>query len=496
MRRSRSVRASRGVFVGLVLVALLGLGAFFWLGSGSRVSRDEPARTAELSAEPVRADAELVPAPGTSEPVRVERKEPPPEVVPVARDVAPPTPPPELGSVVVEVFAADGSYAEDGTRVDLWRGPGRRRTASRGAVRTADATATVRAGQARFEGVELDRVLELDATRRFERANATVVGPRSPGERVNVVLNLVLAGATLVFRAVDPSGQPVVGPLESELRVWNRRRTSSRPDSRTTDDQGSFEVELEAALLAGERRELVVRAGTLADERRERVPVLEGRIDLSQSFPPDRIDMGDLVLERAPLVAEGRVVDGGGKPLAGAWVSCRSARAERNEGAPLGSLGMVATDQHGRFALYAFFDAPRIELHAVRGDRRMEPLEVALGTSGLEIVLSGTGGLAGEILLDEGTQSATDLRITLSASKAPLSGATLVGSAAFEFTDLAPGTYTLRVLLRSELRAEVAGIEVVANEVARDPRLQALDLSLPPPREPEPSSPRRYRRAR
>ncbi len=375
--RRRSQSASRGLFASLVLLALLGGGAFLWLGRGARASRGGPGQATDLLAQPERASTELVAALETAEPARRARMETPPELAPVARDGAAPVPPPAPGSVLVQLLTEDGSPAADGTRVRLQvLGAGAPRPAlNRSWAPAGGVTAKIDSGQARFEGVELGRELELDAAVGLARARASVAGPRSSGESVLVVLRLEPYLARLVFRALDPSGQPVRGDVQLEIRRWSEDRTNSNMGNRTTDDGGRFELELEAALPAGERRELEVRAHPLV-----------GRVDLSQSFPPERIDMGDLVLARAPLLADGRVVDGSGKPLPNVTISCRAALATWRVGAPPSHASTV-TDELGEFELYGFVDAPEVVLSALAAGGRAGSIEAALGTRGLEIVL-------------------------------------------------------------------------------------------------------------
>jgi hypothetical protein len=133
------------------------------------------------------------------------------------------------------------------------------------------------------------------------------------GEKTALLLPVPeAADVVLVFHARDVSGQPVLGELSVSIRtVWRGNAGSVGTRASTTNGAGRFEVRIEPALLDADRRELEV-------STRDRT--LMARVDLGRAFPPGETDMGDLVLVPAPLIAEGRVIDTAGRPLAEATI--------------------------------------------------------------------------------------------------------------------------------------------------------------------------------
>ncbi|NOT32183.1 MAG: hypothetical protein HOP15_17185, partial [Planctomycetes bacterium] len=379
---------------------------------------------------------------------------------------------PPLGSVEVDVLSADGTPSGNGMRVTLRLvKPGEREVSPFAEAQQRRTSETIWSGHALFERVSLGHELELTAERGPERARIFVAGPQLSGERVQATLRLAHEVTLLRFRAMDREGQAVVAGLFTNVLAGTESSWGGQNRIVFSDPKGYFEVRLETVLAEGERRELEVHA-------RERG--LSARIDLSQRFPPGRIDMGNLVLEQAPLIAEGRVVDAAGEPVAGASIGWMRANGEERTSTLSAhhTSERSETNAEGAFSLRGFVEARRVQLFVHHSRLRCEPLEVALGARGVELVMRGTGGLAGRLLLDPGVPMKLGIGLRENGTQAFASQIKTKSEpdGHFECRHVPAGTYTLSVAIDGDVLCEVQSIVVVADEVTRDPRIQALDL--------------------
>jgi hypothetical protein len=283
----------------------------------------------------------------------------------------------------------------------------------------------------------------------------------------------------LLFRVVDDAGQPVVDE-ELTLRVESRSpgHRHSSDDGTTTDGEGQLRVPIASELPDGEQRALEILA---RDES------LSARVALNRSFPPGEVAMGDLVLASAPLVAEGRVTDADGKPLAGAHVFAFGHPVQTgmldSEDAPYHSAATTAQD--GSFALHGDTRVTHVVLSL--SDERLVAArrEVPVGSRGLEIIAGPGGEIAGRLLLDPGV-SVEEFQMSLrrddgsgerigSGVRSSSDGA-LTADGVFRRVRLVPGRYTLSVAIGRNVLAEIPGLEVISGEACRDARLDAIDL--------------------
>jgi hypothetical protein len=398
------------------------------------------------------------------EPVRVTVEREPPGGAPV-RIVLP-----ALGAVEVMVLDADGRPVRDRTSVELVCV---RPDGEGGLVEQLrlmhDVAARTAAGVAVFERVGLGLELELavQGEHAGEGARLALAGPRIPGERVQAVLQLALETTVLVFRAVDERGQPIAGELSVGKEHQHAGAWSSTSLEVSTDAEGVFEIAIEP-WLRGERRLLAVEAPECG---------LAASLDLSRDFPLARVEMGELVLTPPPLVAEGRVVDTAGRPIEDAVVLVSEARVFGADGelhfARLHDA-RARTGADGAFRLARRVDGDIVRLELVHPGFLAEPLEVAPGTRGIELIAVGTGGLAGRLLTDSLLRPRVYVRG--GAGSAPAKGAAHEADGGFLFATLVPDTYTLSVAVGDDVLIEVGDLVVTAGEVTRDPRIQALDL--------------------
>ncbi len=384
---------------------------------------------------------------------------------------------PPHGAVVVEVREADGRPVADGTGVALAVIPEGepRELAPIDHDRRSGQLAPTKNGLARFAHVAPGTELQVSVERPGASAPAVAYGsgPLHAGEEARLVVLLGADEAVVLLRLIDPGGRPLAD-TEVDLQ-FNRttvaRHMASRSMSRTTDSDGRLRFELPTAHFEGDTRALHV--STLWD--------LWAEVDLSRSYPPGETDLGDLVLAPPSLVVAGRVVDTAGRPVMRVQVSVEDVDREKR-----GWLLEPRTDREGRFDLRVAWNVNEVSVRAGEGARSSPPLRVAAGTTDLVLVVPMVGALAGSVLVDEPLRSAfanrtlrdeLDIEVLTSGTTEPRSEARLEEDRTFEVQELLPGLYSVSFTARPGLElARVEGVEVVADETTRDPRLQEVDL--------------------
>jgi len=245
---------------------------------------------------------------------------------------------PPCGSVVVEVPGADALGRDELVTLGL---------AFRSSQNALDVRYTIELtqrlgdGELRFEQVGVGHALRVALGPDAERGRTTFAGPAADGEEVRVTIGRVEPGAVLFGRVVDEDGRAVADTRLELARLGHPFGGSGAGAgagagvgavrSVTTRGDGSFEFR---------SGELTPRAWTalLRDP--------EGRGRTAPFRVPDahadgRVDIGELVLVRALVQVNGRVLGHGG-PLAGAEVTVAFVRSE-----PAWPIGEVY-DQHDR----------------------------------------------------------------------------------------------------------------------------------------------------
>ena len=401
---------------------------------------------------------------------------------------------PPLGSVEVRVLDATGAPAEDlGAAVDLQSPP----TGERVPVSSLRAwsRADLVEGRVLFPRVGLNLELELSTWSQTEAARTVVLGPRAAGERVTAVLRLVVEGTVLRFRALDPERAPLAGQLFVTTRSSSNHASQSTSTTMTADEEGFFEVSVESRLPEGEQRTLDVSA---------RDGELRASADLSRSFPPGRIEMGDLLLSRQDVIAAGRVIDDLGQPVGSASIGWEPADGHETDADSWAATRSGATtDGNGAFVLRGSAAAPRVELRGHHRKVHVLPVEVATGATDVEIRAERMGGMRGAVLLDPGVpaaslvveiqaQGSSDARAEQLVTYGESSAASNEGRSLswsergerlqprsdgrFMAKRLVPGSYTVAVVSGRAVLAEVTDLLVAPGEVNQDARIQAIDL--------------------
>jgi len=386
---------------------------------------------------------------------------------------------PALGSVQVRVEDLEGQPARNGTSVHLRLvPPGASRDASP-LRRQEDVSvhARTRDGWALFPQVEPGMELEVrvDPSGGLSQ-RAYFPGPARPGERAEYTVVLGSDHPILEFRALDPQGVPMAGEsLQVGVEMSTGGLSSSRSVTVVTDGEGRFRLDLEQ-LSGNDSRRLRAHA---------REESLLAELALDRSFPTGLVPQGDLRFQEAPLIVAGSVRDEAGQPVRRANVTVRfGVSAGRPDRWNWIRSRILQSDEAGEFRLVGAASGERLELQASTTGRKSAAREVPFGAIGVQLVLEGTGQIAGSVRTDErvpekqlfvraGPEGAVDAR----GQPSWLHSARIPGDGAFTLGDLPAGTYRVAVCVGNQSPIEVVtGVEVRSGAETRDARLDPLDL--------------------
>lgn len=344
-----------------------------------------------------------------------------------------------------------------------------------------------RGGRVLFEHVEPGRSFEVTVSRRggSVQHSAEGPGPAAPGERARLEVHIGRTSAVLLGRVLDPEGLPLAGiKLRSRTDTEGELGAEQRSFEIPTDDQGRFEIDhpLQAEPL-GRTSLTVFVPGPAGEERLSATRVLP------QDLRPGPHDLGDIVLEVPPLLASGVVLDEGGEPVQGLWVTPalkKSWSRDRPEDFHWDETmsHRVRSDEKGAFELRAHVAAQPLRLSARGRGLRGDPVETVVGASGIVLRVTGTGAIEGSVLLDPGIKPSV-LSVRAEVQDPPRGEASVWASptrlaedGSFRIEDLRPGTYTLS-LQASSGRSSLPtfrDVAVRAGGVTRDARFDPLDL--------------------
>lgn len=338
-------------------------------------------------------------------------------------------------------------------------------------------------GVASFTPAGLGRQFHARATRADGGliGEAAGLGPVAAGETARLDIAERAGNSFVVGRVLGNDGQPLASArLERGLEVRAGGGHRSDSDNFRTDEAGCFRILIEnPEWKEGTERTLTVR------QRQRGVSPAIARVDLSWPLPPGDVELGDLHLAQAPLVAAGTVVDEAGNPVANAHVTLQE---KHSYGAGANEFywnwiqgGEVFTGGDGSFTLRAEVESSDFLLSCMSSDYWCEGVMIRPGVTGVQLVLRRGGSLSGTLLTDEGADLG-DILIELSDPAAPPDpfgrGTTQVEkSGHFAFRVLRPGSYNLRMRLGSSdfVFLELPGLVVSAGEACPDPRLDPLD---------------------
>ncbi|MEM7307086.1 MAG: hypothetical protein AAF682_10475 [Planctomycetota bacterium] len=386
---------------------------------------------------------------------------------------------PATGALVIELITPAGKpYLEEGyLTLELAAADD-----DQGSLRFgyAGQYAPLEEGRARYPFVEPGRRFKVQAS--FSNGRDAVQtltnGPVRAGETETVRLQIRDDVPFVSARLLDAKGEPLAERrLQTTLETRSGSMSRSMGKSARTDEEGRFELVIEAPFEEGSRK---LRIATSEEE-----PIVT-RVDLSYHLAAGENALGDLVLEPPPLVAEGLVVDDLGLPVAGARLTVESGQqvhpeVDRWSWHSVRDL-RINSDENGRFQLRGWVPEGRLALQATHPDYiAPERLEFAPGSRQLAITMPGAGTLRGKLQLDEGVEPRdVSLRLIDVRTQEPPKSArrTLKDGGAFELTRVPAGTYDLHVQLSDsdEPLLVIDQLLAVPGEVNDDPRLNPIDL--------------------
>ncbi|MBK9388155.1 MAG: sigma-70 family RNA polymerase sigma factor [Planctomycetes bacterium] len=345
-----------------------------------------------------------------------------------------------------------------------------------------------------LRGVALDHVLHFtahDVDGAAPEARLEAPGPSASDEVVDLELVLAEPYPAIVGELLSPHGQPIANAtLSTRLRKESEGRLfrvggvlvidpPSPEGEHHTDARGRFRVPIDQELaLAG--------SSTLELELRSGPPELHAFVGwsvawrLPAEFAGGEHDAGTLVLEEAPLLVAGLVLDPHGKALADTRIVPLLPSTTETEAtttwSPIEALA-TSSDAHGRFELRGRLAVPRLRLRAQRvGYAAREEPELAQGTRDLRLVLDTARELTGSVRLPVGLPG-EELEARLHRGGRFLAAQRLDRVGEFRFTELASTPLHLSLWSahgHRELWSQSGAVPHLAEE--RDSRLHGIPL--------------------
>ncbi|MCA8954173.1 MAG: hypothetical protein KDE27_31990, partial [Planctomycetes bacterium] len=249
-----------------------------------------------------------------------------------------------------------------------------------------------------FAGNRLElRQVGLGLRFRLELSSAEVRGllefdgPQQPRERIEQTL-VVQRQPTLSGRLVDVHGVPQQGywwatNVRDAAGFYNQYFE--------TGADGRFHTAVPPLTDDPAAARGVLFRRTLPD------PTRQAWLDLAAIGLHDgRNELGDIVLDRAPLLAAGRVVDDAGEPVAGAELGVLQGDRETAWTLPGYDNLRFVSDAGGRFEIHAYSLRRDLMLTAALGSSNGEPLAFVGGATGIRYVLPRVGEVAMPVTFD------------------------------------------------------------------------------------------------
>ncbi len=328
-------------------------------------------------------------------------------------------------------------------------------------------------GRALFEQVEpgLDVKVDVDTVARHDVEEAE--GRTAPaGERATLHVHLGKSLPLLSGRLLRPDGTPVAAATRVYVRLSDDGRRRNQPQIRTEED-GKFRVMVGTSLAKVERIHVDITVDDGDDG-----PSLGAKLEVAGPIPRGARELGDVRLAESPVVAAGRVVDAAGNGIPRAQVTVMTARINNR----VTRLASVRTEEDGTFQAHGFHAHPEIQLRASgKSHTRSESIVVPTGSTNVVITLEGAGGIAGSVVFEDELEWFCDFAVARARKQGEedfMHDDWLERPGFFELNGLKPGLYDVRISMETEIDAgvNVEGVQVVAGEITRDPRLQEVDL--------------------
>jgi len=416
---------------------------------------------------------------------------------PVEAAFEPDTPPqepvelvlPRCGSALVRAVTTDGSPYRGPLDISLWPfAPEKQPDFDDFQGQPAVHRDVAEGGVVTFAHVSLGKRLVATATRDESEVghSAQALGPKVADERVEIEIRIGEKVSMVAGRLLDDRGNALRNTrFRAEVEVDGAADAIERVLSPRTDAEGRFQFDLSSGEDFAQGRTLA-----LFTVEPLRGPLAIARKPLPAKLAAGLNDLGDFTLRTEPLLVSGRVVDGEGKPLGGVSVAIASLESwEGDESETYWAERprlVVRSDARGEFGVRASLKSSQISLTATLDQLRSEPVIVAPGAQGVELVLGAGGEIAGVVLLDPSVPSRLvrvqanreDDGALLTENDSTWTMAALDESGAFTLRGLRAGNYSVHVLHAGSWQelASVDALAVTAGRTTRDPRLDPLDL--------------------
>jgi hypothetical protein len=209
-------------------------------------------------------------------------------------------------------------------------------------------------GQHDQHRVHVESGLEVEAGWRAagvrEDVTGRCVGPSQADGLARIELALTPAAPVARMRVLGEDGKPLVNKLlDIRLRSYGALGGGTSNRERKTDARGFFYVPLEDRLGGSSFVLTIAQPST---------PSVQAVRALTPGSESGWIDLGDIRLALAPVLAAGRVVDAEGKPLPGAKIAVRATNS------PAASSSSRPSNDQARALQQARESMPDYEFHA------------------------------------------------------------------------------------------------------------------------------------
>ncbi|MEM7310094.1 MAG: prealbumin-like fold domain-containing protein [Planctomycetota bacterium] len=328
-------------------------------------------------------------------------------------------------------------------------------------------------GRVLFRQIGLDLALKLrvEGLRTFVGVPVETRSAAVPGGRVTVTLPLGELDPVLSGRALGADGKPLAGEELATLQRWAYYRPYER-SSVVTGADGSFEVHTRAST----RRQSEIYLELTAPARPpERPKPIHASVRLEGPLPKERVELGDVTLAEAPLLAGGRVTDKSGTPIPRALLQAYAIHPKLSGN----KIGAYRSREDGSFEIRGSYREPTLKLAAYHPSHRStEPLVVAAGASDVQVVLEQAGRIEGSVIFEHDWYSDFGMVQAIYEDGDAEQMESLMRPGYFAFDSLQPGTWTIRLGMDTDVQhgIEIPGVVVRPGETTLDPRLQNVDL--------------------
>jgi hypothetical protein len=293
---------------------------------------------------------------------------------------------PPGGALEIVVREIDGSAAPEGSPVKLRLAKDPEQLLEASAL---ERDARTSGGRVSFGWVELGREWEALAWRPKGSSAATVrfARPSMLGERVEIELVLGAESAVVSYRVLTPELEAFANTRlvrEQVGLLGNIDRAEV-----VTDEHGRFTLDARASDF--EPDSFALSWTSYHGEHH-----FSARAKRPTATTPGWIDGGDIVLEDEPMMCSGRVLERDGSPAAKATVTLGDAV---RWGSPPRT---ITCDEQGRFEERGVWPQEALTLHASLDGRESQPQSVRPPAHDVELVLTHTCTLSGQLLVDKG----------------------------------------------------------------------------------------------